>query len=252
MLRNVAAILAVPLIACTLWLSIRLGGISRQAVAVHEISALPGTVTKVSLPDGTIAWLNGGSSLKYPEKFTRKTRELSMSGEAYFEVNSDRMHPFTVHTSSLDVTAVGTSFNVQAYQTDSLVSVTLAEGIVEVDMKDAEATLVPGSRVIYNINSGTHEISSGEPYRWCSWKDGVLMFRNDPLSYVFKRLGQIYNTEFIVDEDIQDDPYYATFKNDPLDRILVLLSKTAPISYRSAGETEAVSGKEIIEVYCRK
>ena len=252
MLRNVAAILAVPLIACTLWLSIRLGGISRQAVAVHEISALPGTVTKVSLPDGTVAWLNGGSSLEYPEKFTKRTRELSMSGEAYFEVNSDKMHPFIVHTSSMDVTAVGTSFNVQAYQTDSLVSVTLAEGIVEVDMKDAEATLVPGSRVVYNINSGTHEISSGEPYRWCSWKDGVLMFRNDPLSYVFKRLGQIYNTEFIVDEDIQDDPYYATFKNDPLDRILVLLSKTAPISYRSAGESEAVSGKEIIEVYCRK
>ena len=251
-LRNVAAILAVPLIASTLWLSLRLGNITRQGVAVHEISALPGTVTKVSLPDGTMAWLNGGSSIEYPEKFTGKSRELSMLGEVYFEVDSDRKHPFVVHTQNVDITAVGTSFNVQAYQEDSLVSVTLAEGIVDVSMHETETTLVPGSRVVYNVNTGEHEILTGEPYRWCSWKDGILMFRNDPLGDVFKRLGQIYNTEFIVDEEIQDDPYYATFKNDPLDRILVLLSRTAPISYRTVGETEAVSEKEIIEVYCRK
>ena len=251
-LRNVAAILAVPLIASTLWLSLRLGNITRQGVAVHEISALPGTVTKVSLPDGTMAWLNGGSSIEYPEKFTGKSRELSMLGEVYFEVDSDRKHPFVVHTQNVDITAVGTSFNVQAYQEDSLVSVTLAEGIVDVSMHETETTLVPGSRVVSNVNTGEHEILTGEPYRWCSWKDGILMFRNDPLGDVFKRLGQIYNTEFIVDEEIQDDPYYATFKNDPLDRILVLLSRTAPISYRTVGETEAVSEKEIIEVYCRK
>ena len=251
-LKNAAAILALPLVASTMWLSLKLVNVSRQSETVMEISALPGSRTAVSLPDGTRAWLNGGSKLEYPEKFVGKCREVSMEGEVYFEVDADKRHPFVVHTAAVDVTATGTRFNVEAYQEDSLVSVTLAEGIVEVGMEDTEAVLVPDTRLVYNIRTVDHEISQGEAYRWSSWKDGVLMFRNDPLSYVFKRLGQIYNVEFIVDKELRDDPYYATFKNDPLDRILSLLSKTAPISYRMSGKAGAVPDKDVIEVSCKE
>ena len=252
---RIAAVIALPLLAATVWMGVQHIRRNNHEVAYQEVTVLYGTRSTVTLSDGSTVWLNGGSRLKYPVSFGRNVRTVEMDGEAYFKVTADKESPFIVRTARADVTAVGTKFNVEAYSGDSLLAVTLAEGGVEVALPGTSEMLKPRERLVYDASTGRHSIYLGDTYKWCAWKDGVLAFRNDPLNYVFKRLGQTYNIDFIVDKSIEDHIYYATFEGESLDKILSLLEKSAPIRFRRLSEeTEKndFSHRQRIEVKIRE
>ena len=183
------------------------------------------------LSDGTKVHLNSMSSLRFPVAFTTGKREVELQGEAYFEVESDKKHPFIVKTKELTVEATGTAFNVNAYTSDNVTAVTLVKGKVAVTLdKKKTISLSPGEKIDYNLATSLYNVNKTNTYKWCSWKDGILIFRDDPLEYVFKRLGQTYNVEFILkDAELGKYSYKATFEGESLNEILRLLEMSAPI-----------------------
>ena len=227
--QQVAAILLLPLLILSAYLYFKPA--SQIAETYQELFTPYGTWSVVNLPDGSKVWLNAGSSLKYPTQFSDKQRVVSMQGEAYFEVESDKEHPFIVKTKQLTVEATGTAFNVNAYAPDHVAAVTLVKGKVAVTLDQKKTiSLSPGEKIDYNLGTALYNVNKTNTYKWCSWKDGILIFRDDPLEYVFKRLGQTYNVEFILkDAELGKYSYKATFEGESLNEILRLLEMSAPI-----------------------
>ena len=249
--QRTAAILVIPLILTVVYLFI---SHEPEKITFQEIFAPYGTYTQVNLPDDSKVWLNAGSSIKYPTRFKKGSREVSLNGEAYFEVESDRKNPFTVHTSHVDVRATGTVFNVEAYPTDSIASVTMVRGKLGVTMNNqSQIGLIPGERASFNKNTLQCRIEKTDPYKWYAWKDGLMVFRDDPLEYVFKRLGQTFNVEIkVMDKEIANQLYRATFREESLSEILRLLKLTAPIRYVDYEQDPASNTalrKRKVEVY---
>jgi ferric-dicitrate binding protein FerR (iron transport regulator) len=256
--QRASAILLIPVISGLIYFLI-IGSDKERTSAnrrpvLLEVSASYGTHTKMNLPDGSTVWLNGGSLLKYPAVFAPGTRTVCLSGEAYFEVESDANNPFIVATKDLEIQATGTAFNVEAYRGDSLVTVTMANGEVAVRIENAlPIAMEPGDRMEYNLRKKQYEIQKTDAYKWYAWKDGLIVFRDDPLGYVFKKIGQTFNVEIEVkDASISQHLYRATFEDESLDEILRLLSMTAPIRYKffdRMKDTNSYYLKQRIEVY---
>jgi len=111
-----------------------------KEIAVNEIEAKKGARSFMLLPDGTKVWLNSDSKLEYKDNFNDSIREVTLSGEAYFDVVKDAEHPFVVHTSDIDIRVLGTAFNVKSYPKESSIEATLIHGLIEVTNKK-----LPGS-----------------------------------------------------------------------------------------------------------
>jgi ferric-dicitrate binding protein FerR (iron transport regulator) len=233
--QRTAAVLFLPVLlgAGYLWYTHRPASID-SGKTYQEISSPFGLCSKVELPDGSTVWLNSGSRLRYPVSFSGKRRDLQLSGEAFFHVHSDREHPFVVNTKDMVITATGTQFNVEAYATDTVTSVTLLEGTLDVSVNRMRSVrLLPDQRIDYNYLSASYNVAETDAARRCLWKDGILAFRGEPLSEVFKRIGRIFNVNIVMkDEDISRQPYRATFQDESFGEILNLLRLTVPIKYK--------------------
>jgi ferric-dicitrate binding protein FerR (iron transport regulator) len=235
--QTAAAILIIPLV---------LGGLFWQKyfttekanLVYKEVFTSNGTRLSFNLEDGTKVWLNAGSSLKYPEKFTNKQRLVFLKGEAYFEVKSDESKPFIVNTQSIAVRATGTKFNVRAFLDQNLTEVSLLSGKVSV-FKSGEtdnstiSILKPNQHLAYNITSQQGKVEEGDIYRYIAWHDGKLIFRNDPLSDVLDRIGEFHNIHFqCSDKKLLEYRFHITFQNESLDEILEILKASSPIDFK--------------------
>ena len=255
--QRVSAVLLLPLMSGFIWLWMNSGTeetAESSRPVFMEVSTPFGTYTRMNLPDGSAVWLNAGSLLKYPASFRPGSRTVYLSGEAYFEVESDEDNPFVVETKKLKVRATGTAFNVEAYPADSLASVTMARGEIAVGTENMlPVTMKPGERMEYHLKKNRYEIRKTDAYKWYAWKDGVMVFRDDPLEQVFKKIGQTFNIEIeIKDNSIGKHLYRATFEEESLDEILRLLSMTAPIRYKYSDRKKDSDGyylKQKIEVF---
>lgn len=252
--QRIAAIIVLPLLLSLLYLLSSRATIKDTEIVYQEVMSPPGTCSKVKLSDGTTVWLNSKSVLRYPIVFQKDQREVFLAGEAYFEVKSDKQHPFIVKTREMYIKATGTTFNVEAFDSDNITAVTLIEGKVKVNIKGKGGMdIIPNQRISYDNKIDSYHIETVNPYKWYAWKDGVLMFRDDPLDYVFKRIGLTYNISIEVkDKELAKHPYRATFEGESIDEILRLIKMTAPIQYvteeRIMTKDDSYS-KRKIEVY---
>lgn len=242
--QRIAAVLLLPLLVLSGYLLTN-RSFTEKEVPTQEVFSPYGMRSKVNLPDGTIVWLNAGSQLTYPLVFKEGKRAVHLVGEAFFEVKSDKENPFVVETKEVKVLATGTAFNVEAYTKDSVVAVTMVEGVIDVTIGDTQSfPMNPGERMIYNTNLTRYKVSDTDPYKWYAWKDGILVFRDDPLEHVFKKISQTFNLDIIVkDTSIANQLYRATFEEESLDEILRLLKLTAPIQYKNI-KREKVPGNQ--------
>ena len=204
-----------------------------------DISTTSGSMVKVNLPDGSIAWLNNRSTLSYPRKFGNKYRELKLSGEAYFNVKSDKRHPFILNVSGIKAQVTGTRFNIMAYPDDPDIEVTLVEGELNLfrnspqGTSDKIASLTPGDHVV--VDNSIKKISKTKVEHtdlYTSWKEGVLIFKNDPLAMIVKKLERRYNINIeLSDKKLAEYRFTATFTNETLPEVLHLLTVAAPLHY---------------------
>jgi Fe2+-dicitrate sensor, membrane component len=251
--QRIAAVLLLPLLLAAGYYMVSRHNTFQQ-LAWQEINAPYGITSKINLPDGTAVWLNSGSRLKFPSVFNGDERHVVLSGEGFFMVHSDKQHPFIVETPKMNIRATGTRFNVEAYSSDTLVAVTLVEGKVDVNIGNSMHTgLHPDQRIVYNSHSHKYNLTNTDAQQWALWKDGKLVFRDEPLEEVFKRLGRAFNVDISVkDKSIAKQPYRATFEGESFDEILRLLKLTAPLRYVRSGkfkQTNNAFNKERIEVY---
>ena len=237
-ISRIAAILLLPLIISTGVLSYLYTRQLKQAdtVSYLEVLSAPGIVTQVLLPDSSKVWLNAGSSLRYPSRFTEKERNVQLSGEGYFEVQSDKEYPFYVSLDNgIKVKAHGTKFNINAYKEDRVVETTLEAGLVDVISASRTIWLKPNEQVCYDKEDGHFTISVANIEEKTAWKEGKLVFRNATLEEVVKILSRRYNVDIVLHRENQKDyKFRATFSSESITQILDYLRMAAPISWSFA------------------
>lgn len=259
-LTRIAAVLFIPLLVFTL------AGRDRffrgeSGIAYSKVYAPLGTRTMFSLPDGTTGSLNGGSTLEFPTEFRGRTRDVRLRGEAYFDVAENHRKPFVVSGRDYQVKVLGTSFNILGYPEDSVVRVTLVSGTLEVAARRNGSlqylgTLQPDQMCEYDTKAASCRIRTADVNKVTAWKEGKLVFRDDPLGEVVQRINRWYNVDlFIRDHVLESHPYRATFQDESLEEVLKLLAFSAPIGYRDLGRVrnpDASFGKRKVEIYYRK
>ena len=196
--RSVAAILWLPLLLLSGYLSYRVHELQSVPAEQVELTTAYGVVSKVTLSDGSEVWLNSGSKLVYPKRFKGEKREVYLTGEAYFKVESDPSHRFDVRTSDgLMVSAYGTEFNVQAYADESDIEATLAKGNITVSQPGANINqdLKPGEQLNYSKTEKRTNLRAVSLSAETAWKDGKIVFRSTPMEKVAIQLSRHFNVE---------------------------------------------------------
>lgn len=206
-------------------------------VAYIERSNPGGQRSMIVLPDDSRLWLNASSRVRYPETFRGfKHRSIELTGEAYFEVEKHADQNFMVHTGDLSVRVKGTRFNVKAYPDEKYIETTLVEGIVVVSSAstDQEHEMTPGSKAVYSRDDQVMRIhQKANVLESIAWKDGKLIFNNDPFVEVARELERWYGVEIQLDDRLKGKHRFTmTITDESLQRVCQLLSNTTPIDYR--------------------
>ncbi len=206
-----------------------------RAAAFNEIIVPPGESTELVLADQTHVWLNSGARLSYSSGFQGKKREVRLSGEAFFEVTHDKKRPFRVVTPHLTVNVLGTTFNVEAFHDSRTTNVTLVEGKVKLENSQGRllATLSPHENARYDAGNEKIEISKVNTDLFTSWKEGTILFRNERLADIARKIERWYHVEIVFDDEPVRDLRFtgSILKNKPVDQIMQILKYTSGVDY---------------------
>lgn len=210
----------------------------------HQIHVPTGQHVEIMLADGSKVWLNSGSTLTFPSKFNGKKRMVELDGEGFFEVKSDKEHPFIVSTSKYQVKAVGTSFNIYDYQDSPQFEAAILNGKVEVTTnakKSSVVILTPNQRAA--LCQGVLKVKPIENANNYLWRKGILYF-NEPLLEVFDKLQEYYDIEFqIRNSSLTRKSPYCTGKfraKDGLEHIIRVLKETNHFDYQIDYESKKI------------
>lgn len=232
---RVAAILIVPLILLSVYFYFNPEKIIDKLASssTREIFTKPGTRDKIDLPDGTIVWLNDATTLRYPEKFSGKTREVYLDGEAYFEVKSNPQIPFVVNNPMMNTTVTGTHFNINAYIEDQFFEETLLEGKVSLTKNDQTTIMAPGEQVQYDVQKDLIITKDVNPENAAAWIKGKLIFKDEKLETAIKKLGRWYNVKIILtDQSLNGYLLTGTIQDEKLNQTLNMISLALPVQYK--------------------
>jgi len=189
----VAASVAAVLAAIVLVLPFEKRAGQAEEASLLSAVAAPGSVTHVVLPDNTEVWLNSGSTLSYPERFSGDSREVTLSGQAYFNVTASKDYPFYVKTDEgVTVYVYGTRFDLSAYPGEEHVETILEEGSVNVLLpgEDVSCEISPMQRLTWNKNLKEMKIDNVSADEVIGWTDGSLVFRGTPIKEVLTAIGR--------------------------------------------------------------
>ena len=188
--------------------------------------------------DGTHLWANSNSRVVYPQKFSEDTREIYVSGEVYLDVAPDKKHPFIVYSKDFNVTVLGTSFNIMAYDNGFPSQVVLVSGKVELsNSANEKVTMNPGELVdIAGSNMSIPRHVDVVPY--VSWKDKILIYSDKTLADVFSRLNSCYGREFVLSPDVADIKVTGKlYLKDSIKDVLHAIAFSAPVTYEVREDT---------------
>ena len=200
-----------------------------------EIKAPAWTRAQFSLPDGTTGWLNSNSSVKYYSGNFIADRQVTLTGEAFFDVFKDKKRPFIVNTNEVIVKVLGTRFNIASYEDEKNVEVVLEEGKLIFNDKEMNKSYImsPNDLAIYDKALKDYSTEVVQPQKYLSWTEGKLVFRNDPLDVIARRLERWYNIDVEVNTSLTEDlRLRATFIDESLEEVLNLLKRSLPVDYR--------------------
>jgi len=214
------------------------GKVADQKVIYNTLSVPYGKRFKLKLSDGTIVSLNSGTNLRYPEQFgLNGNRDVYLTGEAFFEVAKDKMHPFIVHANHADIEVLGTTFNVSAYPENPTVNSTLIEGSIRMS-EAANSTnvilLEPNQMATWQNNSKKLAVKEVDPAFYVAWTKGELAFKDTPFSIIAKIIQRTYDVEIINENsDLAKQNFTGTIKisESSVENILDLLKRDTPFNY---------------------
>jgi transmembrane sensor len=150
---------------------------------------------EVVLPDGTHAWLNSASSLRFPATFSGPKREVTLTGQGYFEVAKNKEHPFIVHTGATDIKVLGTSFDIMAYGDEPESNTTLVDGAVIVNSQGEEQLLRPGEQAHLDLASQKMGVRKADVEEVIAWKNGKFQFGKSSIKTIMRQIARWYDVE---------------------------------------------------------
>ena len=217
--------------------------IQRQQVNFMTETTGSGQRTTVTLSDGSVVRLNAGSQLTFPQNFSGDRREVTLRGEAFFDVTKDPAKPFIIHTPTLTTAVLGTSFNIRAYDNEDKAEVTVKTGRVKVSHAAGRDTssivLVPNEQAYFDSTTAMLEKRSVAYTEFLSWTSDILLLDHTPMREVMHTLERWYNVRISVQtEAIGDCPISGKYKNDRLLNILEGLRFAQGIDYRFIKDNE--------------
>jgi len=224
----------------------------------NTISTPKGGQYQVELPDGSKVWLDASSSLRFPTEFSGGTREVQLSGEAFFEISGDVRHPFLVSVFSREpgkseelqkVRVLGTQFNVMAYGDEQLVKTTLLEGAVRIDEHAAASSpaqssfeLKPGEQAQLTRGHGasTQVIADADVDAAVAWKNGYFNFNKADIQTIMRQISRWYDVEVSFRGDSRRDRVFfgGMQRNLPLSSIFTILERS--------GVQFSIDGKKVV------
>ena len=218
-------------------------GVGEDTLVYNQMETLTGMEYTLTLSDGTRVYLNAESRLKYPVVFRGTERVVELSGEAYFKVEKDSLHPFIVNVyDKLKVEVLGTEFNVQAYSGDEVVKTTLNCGKVRVMMGKEALELVPDQQAVCDLRHRRfHKIEVNANY-FSAWKDGKFIFEDEPLENILNSLARWYNISvFYQNEELKNFHFTGDLERyDDFSVALRMLEKATNIRFLVTGRTVVV------------
>lgn len=245
------------------------GSISPHSLALNsEVSTKNGSRSKVMLPDGTQVWLNAGSKLTYGKAFGQTLREVSLTGEAYFDVVKDSSKPFLIHARNIDIRVLGTAFNVKSYPGEKTTETSLLRGSVEISIHNrpeekiilkpneklvvaAEDSLAPATpQTIAKHLPATPAVVLEEVHFdekenvvvETSWMENKLIFSDESFTDLAQKMERWYGVKIIFnDPSAESLRFTGTFKGESLQTALRALKITANFDYHIKGDTVVIS-----------
>jgi len=212
-------------------------------IAYNTLYVPYGKQFTVILSDGTKAYLNSGTSLKYPIEFNkREQRQVFLKGEGFFKVSKDTERPFVVNTNELNVQVLGTEFNLSAYAEDENIETVLVEGSVgffERDSKFNEKNqkLEPGHMARWQKQKGKISFKETNVNLYTGWMDGKIIFNDIPFRDIVKKLERNFNVSITnTYEELENKRFTATFDTETIMQILTVFNTYHPIHYSIEGD----------------
>lgn len=212
------------LVAGFSWLFFSVYGVTAKELATSTSTAV------ATLPDGSVITLNRQSLLEYPSKFEGNLRRVSLkSGEAFFNIAHNKAKPFVISAGSTLIRVVGTSFNVR--NKNNNVEVIVETGIVQVSRNGQTVMLKPGEKVFIEQNSKTLKKNNNPDQLYTYYRSREFVAVNTPLRRVVEVLNEAYDSHIVIErKELNDLPLNTTFKNESLDNILEVISRTFKIT----------------------
>lgn len=215
-----------------------------EKILMNQVVVPYGKRTKIILPDGSSLWINSGSCISYSSDFATN-RRLNVQGEVFLDVKKDEKHPFIVKTTHLEVSVLGTAFNVNDYAKNVETSVVLVRGSVDVKVDNkAKQRLLPNQRL--SMASGAVKINEVDVYGYICWKDDIMNFDGQKLTTILNTLSQYYNTKIEIIGSLKDEKCYGSLDlNCTLEEVLESISLTTPLRIVRKGEIIILSPEKI-------
>lgn len=210
------------------------------ATAYNTLVVPYGKRSTLTLHDGTKVWLNSGSKLVYPARFSDQHREVYLDGEAYFSVRHNVSKPFYVQTRTLGIEVLGTEFDVSAYSDDAESYAVLARGSIELTAnKEAlfgkiKKKLVPGTRALYNAAAAEVRVAPVRVEEYTAWKDGYLILSRVPLNEILKKLGRYYRVELAIESNNAGQETFSGKLDlqEDITHVLAIICATTSLRYK--------------------
>lgn len=194
----------------------------------------------VTLADGTRVWLNSASSLSFPSAFSGPERKVELTGEAYFEVAENKRQPFRVRVNEIDVTVLGTHFNIMAYTDEDAVQTTLLEGSVRVRNEKGNSLLKPGQQALIK-QAGAIRVREGvDTEQVLAWKNGLFQFEKTRIETIMRQLGRWYGIEVEYKGTVRDHFTGTIPKQVGIEKVFRMLELTGAVHFSITGNKVSV------------
>ncbi|OFY40030.1 MAG: hypothetical protein A2X18_00690 [Bacteroidetes bacterium GWF2_40_14] len=257
-LYKIAAILSIPLVGILLYqyihFSNKIKTLEQNAIAFSYIApeqdsttfqytVNPGVKGLITLPDGSKVWLNSNSSIKCPQKFANRSRDLELYGEGYFIVESNEKWPMNIKTASgYTVKVTGTEFNLSSYSNDNVLKLTMVSGTVrlikESDKSELEVKKLEEITVPVNKGVAVTEKNKANLYLNTSWKNGLLVFDNTPMNEVIKKMERWFGVKILVkDSTVLTNHLTGEFQSESIAQVLEYMKVTSNIKFTVKDKT---------------
>lgn len=209
-------------------------------ILVYNTVTVPrGGEYKLTLSDGSVVWVNSESEITYPVTFSANIREITLKGEAFFEIKKDNNRPFIVRTSQFDIRVTGTQFNVRSYPED-IASATLAQGSIQLEESNHITRLKPGQQA--SLINGKIQVQEIDLEESIAWRYEAFCFKQRPLESILNEIARWYDIEiFYQNNEVRNYHFTAWFRRStPIQELIDILEKTEQIKLELKGKTLTV------------